>query len=263
MPPVFGPVVAVADPLEVLRRRHRHDASRRRTARAAKAPRPRGTPRPRPALPASPNRRVEEELAQRLARLSRVRRDDHALAGRQPVGLQDGRVGGAVHLRLGLLVGVEHDVRGGRHAGLAHQLLGERLAALEPRGRGARAERRAGPRPRARPRAPPRAAPPARRRSGRRARRPPARTRPSTSSAATSKQRASCAMPALPGAHSTSGARGLRRSARTIACSRPPPPTTRTLHCGSVVGDVAGDRGAEHDERDAARCSRRRRGRAP
>ena len=30
---------------------------------------------------------------------------------------------------------------GGRHAGLAHQLLGERLAALDARGRGARAER--------------------------------------------------------------------------------------------------------------------------
>ena len=36
-------------------------------------------------------------------------------------------------------------------------------------------------------------------------------------------------MPALPGAQSSSGARAERASARTIACSRPPPPTTRTF----------------------------------
>ena len=39
---------------------------------------------------------------------------------------------------------------------------------------------------------------------------------------------ASRRMPGLPGAHSTSGRCGERPSARTIACSRPPPPTTRT-----------------------------------
>ena len=37
------------------------------------------------------------------------------------------------------------------------------------------------------------------------------------------------AIPALPGAQNTSGACGERSSARTIACSRPPPPTTRTF----------------------------------
>src|SRR5215210_7249149 len=36
-------------------------------------------------------------------------------------------------------------------------------------------------------------------------------------------------MPALPGEHSSSGRRGERASARTMACSRPPAPTTRTL----------------------------------
>ncbi len=41
--------------------------------------------------------------------------------------------------------------------------------------------------------------------------------------------RASAAMPALPGAHSSSGDCGERASARTIACSRPPPPMTRTF----------------------------------
>ena len=35
------------------------------------------------------------------------------------------------------------------------------------------------------------------------------------------------AIPALPGAASSSGARAERASARTIACSRPPPPATR------------------------------------
>src|SRR4051794_7572763 len=39
---------------------------------------------------------------------------------------------------------------------------------------------------------------------------------------------ASAPMPGLPGAHSTSGAWGERRSARTMACSRPPEPPTRT-----------------------------------
>ena len=46
---------------------------------------------------------------------------------------------------------------------------------------------------------------------------------------AASRQRASAAIPALPGAQTSSGARGERASARTIACSRPPPPTTRTF----------------------------------
>jgi hypothetical protein len=37
------------------------------------------------------------------------------------------------------------------------------------------------------------------------------------------------AIPALPGAAITSGDCGLRSSARTSACSRPPDPTTRTF----------------------------------
>src|ERR1700677_3067756 len=49
------------------------------------------------------------------------------------------------------------------------------------------------------------------------------------SSAAMSNTRASSAMPALPGAHSSSGCCGERFNARTIACSRPPAPTTRTF----------------------------------
>ena len=40
---------------------------------------------------------------------------------------------------------------------------------------------------------------------------------------------ASRSMPGFPGAQRISGACGERPSARTMACSRPPPPTTRTL----------------------------------
>src|SRR6185436_2973426 len=56
-----------------------------------------------------------------------------------------------------------------------------------------------------------------------------AATSPAPSSSATGSSRASAAMPALPGAHSSSGRCGERASARTIACSRPPAPMTRTL----------------------------------
>ena len=43
---------------------------------------------------------------------------------------------------------------------------------------------------------------------------------------------ASRAMPALPGVHNTSGRWAERASARTMACSRPPAPTTRTRFTG-------------------------------
>ena len=55
-----------------------------------------------------------------------------------------------------------------------------------------------------------------------------AATSPAMSSTATSTSSASAAIPGLPGAHSSCGARGERASARTSACSRPPAPTTRT-----------------------------------
>src|SRR4051812_18403968 len=77
-------------------------------------------------------------------------------------------------------------------------------------------------------------------------------TMPSTSVAATAQQRASPAMPGLPGVHSSSGACGERRSARTIACSRPPAPTTRTFTLGRLQGgDEVVDR--DRDERLVAR----------
>ena len=53
----------------------------------------------------------------------------------------------------------------------------------------------------------------------------------SMSSAATSgNTSASAAMPALPGAQRISGCASERASARTIACSRPPPPTTSAFN---------------------------------
>src|SRR2546421_5666544 len=83
-------------------------------------------------------------------------------------------------------------------------------------------------------------------------------TMPSTSSAATSRQRTpSRAMPALPGAAISSGCCGLRMSARTSACSRPPPPTTKILigtkleRCDELVDR---DRGQRLVARRAARA---------
>src|SRR5438128_72800 len=83
------------------------------------------------------------------------------------------------------------------------------------------------------------------------------RTMPSTSSAPTSRHGTlSRAMPALPGAAISSGRPGLRRSPRTSACSRPPPPATRTFGTGSERGDelVDRDRGERLVARGAARA---------
>src|SRR3954451_18228870 len=54
-------------------------------------------------------------------------------------------------------------------------------------------------------------------------------TSPSRSSTPTATQRACSAIPGLPGAARSSGRRGERASALTIACSRPPEPTIITL----------------------------------
>ena len=112
--------------------------SRRRRARAARAPRPRGTPRGRPSV--SPKRRSAKKTSTASRGLGLVGADDHALARGQAVGLEHRRVGGGGEL-LGRLGGAaQQDVRGGRHPGLAHQLLGEGLRALELGGGGARPE---------------------------------------------------------------------------------------------------------------------------
>src|SRR5262245_55907396 len=76
-----------------------------------------------------------------------------------------------------------------------------------------------------------------------------AATRPSTSSPPTRRISASPAIPAFPGAQKSSGRLGERESERRIACSRPPPPTTRTFMWGGPSWSkgpyelVRGDRG--------------------
>ena len=60
-----------------------------------------------------------------------------------------------------------------------------------------------------------------------------AATSASRSSAPTSSVRASSAMPAFPGAHSTSGDCAERASPRRSACSRPPEPTIKILTTGT------------------------------
>src|ERR1044071_1479147 len=59
-------------------------------------------------------------------------------------------------------------------------------------------------------------------------------------------------MPALPGVQNTSGDCGERLSARTMACSRPPPPTTRTRGVTARRGgrDRGSQRGEEVVDRD-------------
>src|SRR3954468_18185043 len=83
------------------------------------------------------------------------------------------------------------------------------------------------------------------------------RTRPPTSSTATSSTRASAAMPGFPGAASSSCPPGDRASARTIACSRPPAPTTRIFT--AAVRSERGDEVVDRDRRQrlvAARAAR-------
>src|SRR5450755_43540 len=79
---------------------------------------------------------------------------------------------------------------------------------------------------------------------------PTSRARATTASpsrASTSRTATSRAMPALPGAHTTSGVLGERASACTRACSRAPPPMTRT-----VSGTSRSDRADEVVDRDRA-----------
>ena len=84
--------------------------------------------------PASPKRRCDEALLDRGTRLLVVLGDGHALAGRQAVGLDDqweGRFG--VEAAQCVVQVVVAAVRAGRRLRVAHDLFGERLAALELR----------------------------------------------------------------------------------------------------------------------------------
>ena len=219
---MFGPAVAVPDALEVARRRERqrHLAVAQREQRQLVALQELLDHDGRVAEAA-----LDQHRLQRRARLRLVLGDHHALAGRQAVGLDHRRVAGD-RVEPGL-DGLDDGVAAGRDAGGPMTSLAN---ALEPSSRAAAATGRSRrrPRPRRRRRGRPPAAPPAPprrdRRPRRRSARAPRRRRPRTASAAASR-----AMPGLPGAHSSSGRWGERASARTIACSRPPAPTTRTF----------------------------------
>ena len=216
MPPVFGPVVAVADPLVVLRRRHRDRplaVAQREQRQLLAVEVLLDDDRRR-----SPKRRSTRN-ASSAARASRlVGGDDHALAGGEPVGLEHDRV--ALDRRHARLDGRRRP--SGRAVGtpaasitsLANALVpsSRAAAALGPKrampGLGERVDE-AGDQRRLRPddrqvdalaRAPPRRAPRRRRR-------------------ATSSRRASAAMPALPGAQSSSGCCG-ERAARARSRAR-------------------------------------------
>ncbi len=180
----------------------------------------------RPASPSDP----PTSISAAAASASRgVVADHDALAGCEPVGL-DHR--GAVErsqrgARLGHGGGRE---RGGRgHAGGLHDVLRERLRALELGRRHRRARTRRCRRGAVRRRGRPRAAPPGRPRPGRRRLRGPARRCPRRRARRTGWHCAIRAMPGLPGAACSSRTEGERASDATSACSRPPEPTTRTI----------------------------------
>ena len=181
---------------------------------------------------------VVEERLERRARVVLGLADDHALARGEHVRLQHDRVVGVREVRLGLLARPER--RRAPAVGTPTSFISSFANAFEPSSRAAAA---VGPKP---------VMPLSRERvdhavderrlgadddqvaalvGGRRAR---SRRRPRPS--ASMHLIRSLAMPALPGAAMTSGFCGLRSSARTIACSRPPPPTTRTLRAALKAG---------------------------
>ena len=103
----------------------------RRRTRAARPPGPRGTPRSTTLLPAVAEPAVEALLDRRDALRSIVRRDGHALARRKTVRLHDDRSDRRLEVReRGLAIGERLGARGGNLRSL-HQVLRERLAALE------------------------------------------------------------------------------------------------------------------------------------
>jgi hypothetical protein len=131
------PLVAVADPLVVLRRRERDGtlAVAERQERDLFAVEE---------LLDDDLRRAEaavvEEHRECSARLDLALADDHALARREHVRLEDDRVGARDEVALALHAAPEDDMACRRNAHVLHQLLRERLGALEVRGRGSRAE---------------------------------------------------------------------------------------------------------------------------
>ena len=194
MPPVFGPASPSPIALVVLRRR--------RAATASLAVADREDRELRALEQLLDVERLAERLrrAQRRVELGLRAADPDALAGGEPVGLDDAR-----RPR-------DRERPRGRNAGRLHHVLRERLRALDPRRRRARARRRRCRGGAARRRARRRAAPPARRRRGRRrARRRAARATPGSSARAGMAASRAPRFPGFPGAACSSVSRRAAR----------------------------------------------------
>ena len=203
--------VAVADPLEVLRRRERHHPRARRRARRRTPPRRRGAPRSRSA-PGTP-RRPEAPSSSSLGRLA----DEHALPGREAVDLDDARR----HAR----------PPAPRRSARRRRPCTSLAKLFEP---SIRAAARPGPNTATPFRRSSSATPATSGASGPITARSTSRLRASAeqaspSSARTGWQSPSRAIPGLPGAACSAASPGAWASFQASACSRPPDPTRSTF----------------------------------
>ena len=73
---------------------------------------------------------ADHDPLDRLEGVGRIVADDHALAGRQAVGLDDDGVFARFNVGPGRVGMVEHAELGRRHVGVPHQLLGKRPCSL-------------------------------------------------------------------------------------------------------------------------------------
>ena len=178
---------------------------------------------------AEPSERRSNRSSSAASASARVGGDGDALAGGQPIRLDDGREPDLLDglARLGV-AGDDHGA-GGRDADAAHQLLRPGLARLDPGGRRRRPEGRDAELAQAdrRGRPPSGTSGPTTTRSVGCSR--ATRSTCSTSSRLAETFSARAAVPALPGVQRNEVSPGERRSAWQSACSRAPFPTTRTL----------------------------------
>ena len=226
MPPVFGPGVAVAQALVVLRRGERQRRACRRPSTMKLASSPSRNSSMTTWSPAAPKRPANMASAVCDGFVG-ASADDHALAGGEAAGLDhDAARAARAPTSASKVVAREGRVGGGRNAVALEEFLGEGLGAFELRGRACAGRSSAGPRRRRRRR---RRAPAdlrARRCVSSTSRPRRSASRPAMSSAATSTLRTlgSRAVPALPGATSTSRhARRLRAlpGQRVLAAAAP------------------------------------------
>ena len=222
MPPVFGPASPSSSALEVLRGRRARARRARRRARTATPPRPRAAPRSR--VVAEGRRRAERRVELVLGPA-----DEDALAGGEPVRLDDARRPRR-----------PPSPRPSGTPAAAHHLLGEALRALDPRRRGARPEDRDAATAQLVARRPRRAAPRARSRRGRS--RAPARARAGLRRPrrAPDGRRRARRCPGCPAPRAARSSRGLCASFHASACSRPPEPTSSTFTRATLLASPAG-----------------------